>query len=136
MKKFKFLSFVLTLALVFNIAAPISYAAEPNSGATVQMNTPVTDGDYTISGAETAEVRFNILINNTDQTGQFAIAYLDSPDYMYEFTFELDDATTNTSSIDFTDIQAYCFDNENQWHEVYLPSAVTVFASKIQENKD
>lgn len=111
MKKFKFLSFVLTLALVFNTAVPIAHAAEPNSGETVQMNTPVTDGDYTISGAETAEVRFNILINNTDQTGQFAIVYLDSPDYMYEFTFDLHDATANTSSVDFTDIEAYCFDN-------------------------
>lgn len=133
MKKFKFLSLVLTLALVFNVTVPIAYAAEPTNRAIMQMNAPVTNGNYTISGTETADVRFNILIDNANQTGQFAIVYLDSPDYIYEFTFDLNDATANTSSIDFTDIQAYCFDNENQWHEVYIPSAVSVV--EIEENQ-
>ena len=69
MKIHKFLSFVLTLTLVFNITAPIAHAMELNNGATPQMNTPVTEGDYTMSGAETEEVRFNILINNAEKTG-------------------------------------------------------------------
>lgn len=126
MKKFKFLSFVLTLALAFNLAAPIAHAAEPDNGTALQMNTPVTDGNYTISGYETEETRLNIVVNNADQTGQFALVNLDSPDYMYEFTFDLDDAAANTSNIDFNALKAYCLENETLWNEVYLPSAVTV----------
>lgn len=101
---------------------------ELNNGATPQMNTPVTEGDYTMSGAETEEVRFNILINNAEKTGQFAVVYFDSLDYMYEFTFNLDDVETDISNpnFDFDAIQAYCFDNESHWREVYLPASVTV----------
>lgn len=137
MKKIKFLSLVLTLALIFNItapvAAPVAHAVESSNGASLQMSDPVTDGIYTIVGAENTNIRFNIVINNADQTGQFAIVNLDSSDYMYEFTFDLSDAITNTSDIDFSAIQAYCFNNENQWREVYLPSAVTV--AETDENQ-
>ena len=68
------------------------------------MNAPVTDGNYTMSGAETSDVRFNILINNTNQTGQFALVYLKSPDYVYEFTFNLDAITSDISNINFSKI--------------------------------
>ncbi len=131
MKKYRFLSFVLTLALVFSITAPIAYAAELNKYDALQMSTPITIGDYTFSGVENEDVRFNIFINETDQTGQFAIVYLDSPDYVYEFFFDLDDVVTNASKINFSEIQAYCFENENQWKKIYIPSAITV----EEENK-
>ena len=125
MKKVKFLSFLLTLAVVFNITGSIAYAAEPATGATAQMNTPVTNENYTISGAETTDVRFNSLIDKVNQTGQFALVYLDCPDYVYEFAFDLDAVTASTSITDFSDIRSYCFDNESQWREVYLPTSVT-----------
>ena len=70
MKKIKFFSLILALILVFNITVPIACAASATNGATAQMNAPVTDGNYTMSGAETSDVRFNLLINNTNQTGQ------------------------------------------------------------------
>ncbi|WP_209344590.1 hypothetical protein [Flavonifractor sp. AGMB03687] len=125
MKKIKFFSLILALILVFNITVPIACAASATNGATAQMNAPVTDGNYTMSGAETSDVRFNILINNTNQTGQFALVYLKSPDYVYEFTFNLDAITSDISNINFSDIQAYCFDNESQWKETYLPDSVS-----------
>lgn len=122
MKKVKILSLILTLALAFNLITPMAHAANYVSGKTVQMNAPITNGNYTISGAETPNFRFNILIDNATQTGQFALVYLDSPDYVYEFTFELDSITSNH---DLSSIQTYCFSNEDQWREIYLPNSVS-----------
>ena len=73
----------------------------------MQMSTPITVGDYTFSGAENEDVRFNIFVNETDRTVQFAVVYIDSPDYVYEFLFDLDDIGPSASRVDFSEIQAY-----------------------------
>ncbi len=125
MKKIKILSLMLTLTLLFNLTAPLVHATCHTDLRTVQMSTPVSTENYTMSGAETLDVRFNILIDRTSQTGQFALVYLDSPNYVYEFTFDLD---SETSNYDFSAIQDYCFSNENQWRAIYLPNSV----SKVQ----
>jgi hypothetical protein len=128
MKKFKFLSLLLTLTLVFNVVAPVAHAADLNNPAKAQMSAEVTYEEYSIKGVENNNVRFNIFINNEDETGQFAIVYLDSPDYMYEFVFNLSDVPrrSSTSNNLWEEVRAYCFASEDLWTEVYLPSAVTV----------
>lgn len=129
MKKVKFLSLILTLVLAFNLTAPLAHSAGYTDGRTVQMNMPITNRNYTINGAETSDMRFNILIDSTTRTGQFALVYLDSPDYVYEFIFDLDFVT---STHDFSAIQSYCFSNEHQWRKIYLPNSVSEV--KFNEN--
>lgn len=124
MKMIKMLALILTFAIMFNLATPIAYASEIHNDTTVQLNNTATSGDYSIYGAENSTFRYNIIINNSDQTGQFAIVYLDSPDYMYEYCFTLNDIAINCPSNILNDVQAYCFSNENSWTEVYLPAAV------------
>lgn len=123
MKKFKVLSLILTMVLAFNLIAPTAYAADYTDDKTVQMNTPVTNENYIMSGAETTDFRFNILIDKATQTGQFALVYLDSPDYIYEFTFDLASVPSNHN---FSTLQTYCFSNKDQWQEIYLPASVSV----------
>lgn len=124
MKKFKVLALILTLAMTLNLVAPVAYASEITNDATVQLNNVVTNGDYSISGVENSTVRYNIIINNSDQTGQFAIVYLDSPDYMYEYCFTLNEVSISHPDNIWEDVQTHCFDNESNWTEVYLPEAV------------
>lgn len=130
MVKVKVISLLLIMALTFNLVTPLAYASNYMGSNTIKMNTPVTNENYTVSGSETTDFRFNILIDNATQTGQFALVYLDSPDYMYEFTFDL---SSLPSSHDFSAIQTYCFDNKDQWREIYLPTSVSVI--QLDENQ-
>jgi len=133
MKKFKVLALILTLAMTLNLVAPVAHASEIINDATVQLNNVVTSGDYSISGVENSTVRYNIIINNSDQTGQFAIVYLDSPDYMYEYCFTLNEIAISDPQNIWDDVESYCFSNENNWTEVYLPAAV-VSEEVVQNN--
>lgn len=108
----------------------MSIAAEQSDSAVIQPVSTISDGKYTMSSVENSESRFNILINEVEQTVQFAIVYLDSPDYFYEFQFSLNDVAPFTSSTDISLIQSYCFDNANHWREIYIPTAVEVIEAE------
>jgi len=128
MKKYKFLSLLLTLMLLFNAVVPVAQAADLNNPARAQMSEELTFEEYSIRGIDNTQARFNIFINNEEETAQFAIIYHDSSDYLYEFVFDLVDVprrSTNTSTL-WEDVRAYCFASESLWTETYLPTAVTV----------
>lgn len=126
MKKLKFLSCILSIALVLNIMLPVASAADINNVERAQLGVVSEYGDYAIRGVETPEVRYNILVDSSNGSGQFAIVYLDSPDYMYEYSFDIHDALSDVSNIRWEELQTFCFDHDEQWTQVYLPSAITV----------
>lgn len=95
MKKLKFLSCILSIVLVLNIMLPVASAADINNVERAQLGVVSEYGDYAIRGVETPEVRYNILVDSSNGSGQFAIVYLDSPDYMYEYSFDIHDALSD-----------------------------------------
>lgn len=130
MKKLKFLSWVLSFALIFNIMLPVASAANLNDVEHTQLGEVAEYGDYAIRGVETQKVRYNILVDSSNDIGQFAIVYLDSPDYMYEYYFDIHDVLSDASNIQWEELQAFCFEHEEQWTQVYLPSAIIVIDSE------
>lgn len=135
MKKHSLLSVLLAVVLVFSCFCPVAYAAEPAADTSGQLSKVITYENYSIRGVENSKVRFNILIDNDDKTGQFALVYQNSPDYVYEFVFDLADVPrkSSTSSDLWDDIRAYCFDNESLWTETNIKTAVTII-HEAEEN--
>lgn len=128
MKKSKVLSILLTLILLINTSAPVAYAADYNNEESAKMSEVTTYEEYSIRGLENNKVRFNIFVDNENETGQFAIIYLDSPDYVYEFVFDLSDVSQNNTRAEsfWGDIRSYCFTNKNLWTKTHISTAVTV----------
>lgn len=124
MKMIRVLSFIMTLVILLNLGLTVAYAEEPLDEKSYGISLPVTNGNYTAYGEENSENRFNIIIDNVNRTGQFAIVYLDLTDYVYEYTFEIDDVIAYGLNADISTVKAYCLEHENEWKEVYLSDYV------------
>lgn len=132
MYKHKILSFVLAFLLVFNITIPTVYAQDFTANNVPQrVKSPITDGVYTLIGDETPELRYNILLNHSDYSGQFALVNLSSPDYVYEYVFNIKDIDNYNDSNNYEIIKNYCFSQRDSWNEIYLPAAVQL---ELHEN--
>ena len=131
MRRFRYyLALFLFFAFSLHIFAPHAHAVEPYIKSKLQLSETSTIGDYSIRGAENNYVRLNILINEKDNYGQFAIILLDSPDYVYEFSFNLENVSSCSSSDIWDSITEYCFSNTDQWIKIHIPSAVTTINTK------
>ena len=123
MKKYKFFAAILSVALLINISSPCAQSINPDDAI---ISGELSNSNYAIYGLEDDTMRFNILIDTKENIGQFAIVYLEEPDYLYEFSFSLDDINSNDSKLVWENIQSFCFENINAWSEVYVPSVVTI----------
>ena len=117
MKTKKILSFFLSCAIIFTL---FTFTASAD-------NTNITQGnDILTTGYEDENFRYNIIVDVANDTCQFAIVYLDSPDYVYEFVFDVSIFEKPNSKIDLSRIKDFCFENQSKWNEIYLPDAVTI----------
>lgn len=113
MKRLFSLMFMIFLLVSTNIF--VSHAAETDNVLNVKP-----DERYSVYSFEDETKRFNICIDTEDKTGEFALAYFEKPDYVYELLFNLNDINSDTSVIKWKDVESFCISNKNQWKEIYL----------------
>ena len=133
--KHRLIAIIIAIVLVIAIIPPISHA-DNCSYRVAPMSDITRYENYCIRGIEDEDVRFNILIDSESKTGQFAIVYFNDLDFVYEFVFNLADIPINGIEISdesWEKIRDYCFCNENNWHEIYIPSAVTITHAEKQD---
>ena len=125
MKTKRLCSLVLVVVMLMNFSIPIAHAAGAGDISSSESAIIVEGQSYLAHGEEDSEKRFNIIINAETREGQFAVVYLDEPDYLYEHFFNMEDLQNAGVDMDWTDVEEFCFAQETEWNEIYIPTAVT-----------
>lgn len=124
MKKLKFISVFLVVAVLLQILSPVALASQ-----NFDMNDVCRVDNIWAYGVEDSEMIYNLLVDTDKNSGQFAVKYKESPDTVYELVFDLG-ATDDVELASFwiATIER-CFDNESAWSSTNISNAVQIVES-------
>lgn len=124
MKRSKVLSVILCIAMLLTIITPAAGAMNTSG---VSLSDVYTNGNIAMYGFEDAEKLYNFSVDTQAMTGDFAVVYHNSPNYLYEYQFELPAGTTDIHTLSFWEnLASLCFSNASSWNRVYIPAVIAV----------
>ena len=133
MKMTRIISPFLALVLAFNLCVPMVSAADSQM---VLNNVTVAD-NYAVYGTENNNSKYNIIVDIKTGQVQFAIVYSDNKNYVYEYSFELDNVNIEPTKPSFWNyLKDICLTNEMLWKETYIPAAVKVIEHQSQDTSE
>lgn len=121
MKKLRFLSTILCIAMVICLLQPVVYAAEEVGDVTT-----IISDEYAVCSFENSEKLYNIIVLREIGQVQFALTRQSEPDICYEYIFDLPNGLSVESENFWDSVQDICFDNENDWRQIVMNKAVQV----------
>lgn len=123
----KYNSIIMTLVIIFCACFPVSAVNYKQIAKTAEMSPEQLVDQYAFRGADIEQLRFNMLINYSDNTGQFAIVFKNMPQYVFEFLFCIDDVFEQIKNEDLWEsIRLYCLMNENRWRKIDIISIINI----------
>lgn len=130
MRKSKFLCFCLCLVISLNLLTPIANA---QTYTDVSLDNASIYENIALYGYQDDQMLYNLMIDMTTGIGEFAIVYSKSPNTMFNYTFDISEASTPASEAFWISTISRCFNNTAQWEATQISSVVQTTISTVTE---